>query len=229
MLNKENSKVPKWQIHWSLLSFQVYSHGGTGQRWHRNSRCKISALSSLPSPTKPIPIHHITPFPLPLLHVSLNRIHHSFPPFLRPLVFSLFWDDLDSSWFWFLRHHECPSRDKSQLPPRRAYSRPRLQDREEPSHPLQRDQGCRSSLLALISCIDFDFWACVRFLVIDQVECTIPKDDGSLVSYVGFRVQHDNARGPMKGGIRYHPEVTGIVLLLVFMLNWYVWSLFFGL
>lgn len=43
--------------------------------------------------------------------------------------------------------------------------------------------------------------------MIDQVECTIPKDDGELVSYVGFRVQHDNARGPMKGGIRYHPEV----------------------
>ncbi|KAL1813888.1 hypothetical protein ACET3Z_023953 [Daucus carota] len=40
-----------------------------------------------------------------------------------------------------------------------------------------------------------------------KVECTIPKDDGSLVSYIGFRVQHDNARGPMKGGIRYHPEV----------------------
>ncbi|KAL8149331.1 glutamate dehydrogenase 2 [Apium graveolens] len=40
-----------------------------------------------------------------------------------------------------------------------------------------------------------------------KVECTIPKDDGELVSYVGFRVQHDNARGPMKGGIRYHPEV----------------------
>ncbi|RWR86772.1 glutamate dehydrogenase 2-like protein [Cinnamomum micranthum f. kanehirae] len=40
-----------------------------------------------------------------------------------------------------------------------------------------------------------------------KVECTIPKDDGSLVTYVGFRVQHDNSRGPMKGGIRYHPEV----------------------
>ncbi|CAK8539531.1 unnamed protein product [Lathyrus sativus] len=40
-----------------------------------------------------------------------------------------------------------------------------------------------------------------------KVECTIPKDDGSLVSYIGFRIQHDNARGPMKGGIRYHPEV----------------------
>ncbi|CAH9098905.1 unnamed protein product [Cuscuta epithymum] len=40
-----------------------------------------------------------------------------------------------------------------------------------------------------------------------KVECTIPKDDGSLATFVGFRVQHDNARGPMKGGIRYHPEV----------------------
>lgn len=40
-----------------------------------------------------------------------------------------------------------------------------------------------------------------------KVECTIPKDDGTLASFVGFRVQHDNSRGPMKGGIRYHPEV----------------------
>ncbi|KAK4856073.1 hypothetical protein QYF36_013863 [Acer negundo] len=40
-----------------------------------------------------------------------------------------------------------------------------------------------------------------------KVECTIPKDDGRLAPFVGFRVQHDNARGPMKGGIRYHPEV----------------------
>ncbi|KAL2348211.1 hypothetical protein Fmac_002211 [Flemingia macrophylla] len=40
-----------------------------------------------------------------------------------------------------------------------------------------------------------------------KVECTIPKDDGTLASYIGFRIQHDNARGPMKGGIRYHPEV----------------------
>ncbi|RXI02401.1 hypothetical protein DVH24_030330 [Malus domestica] len=38
-----------------------------------------------------------------------------------------------------------------------------------------------------------------------KVECTMPKDDGSLASFIGFRVQHDNARGPMKGGIRYHP------------------------
>lgn len=46
-----------------------------------------------------------------------------------------------------------------------------------------------------------------------QVECTIPKDDGTLQSYIGFRIQHDNARGPMKGGIRYHPEVIYILTL----------------
>jgi len=28
-----------------------------------------------------------------------------------------------------------------------------------------------------------------------KVECSITRDDGSLASFVGFRVQHDNARG----------------------------------
>lgn len=40
-----------------------------------------------------------------------------------------------------------------------------------------------------------------------KVECTIRRDDGTLATFTGFRVQHDNARGPMKGGIRYHHEV----------------------
>jgi glutamate dehydrogenase (NADP+) len=33
-------------------------------------------------------------------------------------------------------------------------------------------------------------------------------DDGSLRVFTGYRVQHDNTRGPTKGGIRYHPEVS---------------------
>jgi glutamate dehydrogenase (NAD(P)+) len=40
-----------------------------------------------------------------------------------------------------------------------------------------------------------------------KVECTIERDNGELATYVGFRVQHDNSRGPMKGGLRYHPDV----------------------
>ena len=33
-------------------------------------------------------------------------------------------------------------------------------------------------------------------------------DDGSVKVFEGFRVQHNIARGPAKGGIRYHPKVT---------------------
>jgi glutamate dehydrogenase (NAD(P)+) len=40
-----------------------------------------------------------------------------------------------------------------------------------------------------------------------QVQVTIERDNGELANFIGFRVQHDNSRGPMKGGLRYHPEV----------------------
>jgi glutamate dehydrogenase (NAD(P)+) len=33
-------------------------------------------------------------------------------------------------------------------------------------------------------------------------------DDGSIKVFTGFRSQHNDARGPCKGGIRYHPDVT---------------------
>jgi len=39
------------------------------------------------------------------------------------------------------------------------------------------------------------------------VEVPIEMDDGRLEVFTGYRVQHDNARGPMKGGLRYHHEV----------------------
>jgi len=40
-----------------------------------------------------------------------------------------------------------------------------------------------------------------------KVEVTIELDNGELGGFTGFRVQHDNSRGPMKGGLRFHPEV----------------------
>ena len=42
------------------------------------------------------------------------------------------------------------------------------------------------------------------------VEVAIPvaMDDGSIRVFAGYRVQHNIARGPSKGGIRYHPDVT---------------------
>jgi len=40
-----------------------------------------------------------------------------------------------------------------------------------------------------------------------QVEIPVEMDDGHIETFTGFRVQHDNSRGPMKGGLRYHPDV----------------------
>ncbi len=42
------------------------------------------------------------------------------------------------------------------------------------------------------------------------MEVSIPTkmDNGQLRVFTGFRVQHNIARGPSKGGIRYHPNVT---------------------
>ena len=40
-----------------------------------------------------------------------------------------------------------------------------------------------------------------------QVEIPIELDNGELATFIGYRVQHDNSRGPMKGGLRYHPQV----------------------
>jgi glutamate dehydrogenase (NAD(P)+) len=41
-----------------------------------------------------------------------------------------------------------------------------------------------------------------------QVQVAIRRDDGSTAVFIGYRVQHDDARGPMKGGLRFHPEVN---------------------
>jgi glutamate dehydrogenase (NAD(P)+) len=38
------------------------------------------------------------------------------------------------------------------------------------------------------------------------VQVPVRMDDGSLEVYTGYRVQHNAARGPYKGGIRYHPD-----------------------
>lgn len=40
-----------------------------------------------------------------------------------------------------------------------------------------------------------------------RVECNIRMDDGTVGTFTGYRVQHDNARGPFKGGLRFHPDV----------------------
>jgi glutamate dehydrogenase/leucine dehydrogenase len=43
------------------------------------------------------------------------------------------------------------------------------------------------------------------YRILEQ-EITITRDDGAKASYDAYRVQYTNARGPYKGGIRFHPE-----------------------
>lgn len=40
------------------------------------------------------------------------------------------------------------------------------------------------------------------------VDVPIELDDGTIAHYEGYRVQHNLSRGPGKGGVRYHPDVT---------------------
>ena len=52
----------------------------------------------------------------------------------------------------------------------------------------------------------------VEFLIRPErlltVEFPIEKDDGTVENFVGHRVLHNHVRGPGKGGIRFHPDVT---------------------
>lgn len=53
------------------------------------------------------------------------------------------------------------------------------------------------------------------------VSIPIRMDDGRVEVYTGYRVQHDSSRGPSKGGIRYHPEVSlGEVAALAMWMTW---------
>ncbi|MBQ0959015.1 Glu/Leu/Phe/Val dehydrogenase [Ideonella sp. 4Y11] len=40
------------------------------------------------------------------------------------------------------------------------------------------------------------------------VDIPVELDDGTIAHYEGYRVQHNLSRGPGKGGVRYHPDVT---------------------
>src|SRR6202051_520073 len=56
-----------------------------------------------------------------------------------------------------------------------------------------------------------------------QIIVSIPfqRDNGQLEVYTGYRVQYNFARGPSKGGIRYHPGVTlDEVTALAFWMTW---------
>ncbi|MBX0297482.1 glutamate dehydrogenase GdhB [Haloarcula nitratireducens] len=56
---------------------------------------------------------------------------------------------------------------------------------------------------------------------VHHVSIPVRLDDGSVEVFEGFRAQHDNVRGPYKGGLRYHPDVTaGECVSLAMAMSW---------
>ncbi len=55
-----------------------------------------------------------------------------------------------------------------------------------------------------------------------EAELEIEMDDGSQQKFTAFRAQHNNARGPYKGGIRFHPQVTREEV--VALSTWMTWK-----
>ena len=54
-----------------------------------------------------------------------------------------------------------------------------------------------------------------------HVSVPVRMDDGRLEVRHGFRVQHSGARGPYKGGVRFHPEVDlDEVRVLASLMTW---------
>ncbi|MFM9963752.1 MAG: Glu/Leu/Phe/Val family dehydrogenase [Planctomycetaceae bacterium] len=54
-----------------------------------------------------------------------------------------------------------------------------------------------------------------------RVEIPIIRDNGKLEVFIGYRIQHNDSRGPFKGGLRYHPEVTDSeVCALASLMTW---------
>lgn len=54
-----------------------------------------------------------------------------------------------------------------------------------------------------------------------KVELPLERDSGELEIYSGYRVQHDTSRGPMKGGLRFHPLVdSSMMKSLASLMTW---------
>lgn len=54
-----------------------------------------------------------------------------------------------------------------------------------------------------------------------KVQIAMEMDNGDIGTFIGYRVQHDSARGPMKGGLRFHPEVDADeVVTLAQLMTW---------
>ncbi|HEX8698959.1 MAG TPA: Glu/Leu/Phe/Val dehydrogenase dimerization domain-containing protein [Myxococcaceae bacterium] len=54
-----------------------------------------------------------------------------------------------------------------------------------------------------------------------KVQISIEMDSGDIRTFTGYRIQHDNSRGPMKGGLRFHPKLDQLECVsLASLMTW---------
>ncbi len=55
-----------------------------------------------------------------------------------------------------------------------------------------------------------------------EVQVPVRRENGKIEVYIGWRSQHNSARGPCKGGVRYHPQVSKHEVIALSM--WMTWK-----
>ncbi|MFB6161649.1 MAG: glutamate dehydrogenase GdhB [Haloferacaceae archaeon] len=72
-------------------------------------------------------------------------------------------------------------------------------------------ETARTQLTRAASHLDIDQRIVTRLshpTAVHEVSVPLERDDGTVEVYRGYRAHHDSVRGPYKGGLRYHPDVT---------------------
>lgn len=77
--------------------------------------------------------------------------------------------------------------------------------------------------VAQILCLDKSIYSLLREPMREiQILIPVKMDDGKTRVFKGFRVQHNNSRGPYKGGVRFHPQET--VDTVRALATWMTWK-----
>lgn len=86
-------------------------------------------------------------------------------------------------------------------------------------------ENAQAQLLKIAKIIKLDKGILDRLMVPDRVirfSIPVKMDNGSTKVFIGFRSQHNDARGPYKGGIRYHFNVSESEVMALSM--WMTWK-----
>src|SRR3954452_16989639 len=116
--------------------------------------------------------------------------------------------------------------DKSQLAVEEAQARAEAEERPKPGQQAEISNldivrhyfNAACDRLGLSDDLRVVFWAPYREVTV-QIPVRLP--DGKVHVYSGYRIQHNGARGPYKGGIRFPPEVDiDEVRVLASLMTW---------